>query len=166
MKATENARPVIRGGPDPATELNTMVRAAALLEGCNVIVATGGLPVDGVPWPPHVHLVERLAQPLLLEAAELFLTHGGFNSIREALRTTTPMAVLPQFSDQLPNARRVQEIGLGREVTDRTPEGMAAVLSELLNDRGVAATAHRGRLAMLALPGMERAVTDLEMLVG
>ncbi|MGW8379373.1 glycosyltransferase [Streptomyces sp. ODS28] len=150
--------------PDPVETLRTVVGAAALLEECNVIVATGGLPVDGEGLPPHVHLTERLAQPLLLESTDLFLTHGGFNSIRESMRTATPLAVLPQFGDQPVNAKRVQDLGLGREVTETTPEGTAKAARELLADRDVAATARRARLAMLALPEIENAVPDLEKL--
>ncbi|GAA2254124.1 oleandomycin glycosyltransferase [Streptomyces ruber] len=150
--------------PDPVEALRTLVEAAGLLEDCTVIVATAGMPVDGTGAAPHVHLTDRLPQPLLLENVDLFLTHGGFNSVRESLRTATPMAVLPQFGDQYPNARRVEELGLGREITDRTPEGIAAVCRQILGDPGIAATTRRARLAMLALPEVATAVDDLQKL--
>ena len=107
--------------PDPTETLKTITEAAAVLDECTVLVATAGIPVDDSALPPHVHLTERLPQPILLEAVDLFLTHGGFNSVRESLRTATPTAVLPQFGDQFLNARRTQELGLGREITDRPP---------------------------------------------
>ncbi|WP_030613486.1 glycosyltransferase [Streptomyces sclerotialus] len=152
--------------PDPVKTLQSIVEAAAKLDECTVVVATSGIPVDTTELPPHVHLTERLPQPLLLECVDLFLTHGGFNSIREAMRTGTPLAVLPQFGDQGPNAQRVEELGLGREITDRTPDGIAAVCRAVLADSGAAATARRARLAMLTLPEIEHAVADLERLVG
>lgn len=152
--------------PDPVKTLQSIIEAAAKLDECTVVVATSGVPVDTAGLPPHVHLTERLPQPVLLEAVDLFLTHGGFNSIREALRTGTPLAVLPQFGDQPPNARRVEELGLGREITDRTPDGIAAVCREVLADSRIAATASRARLEMLTLPEIEHAVADLERLVG
>ncbi|MFI5617219.1 glycosyltransferase [Streptomyces sp. NPDC051567] len=152
--------------PDPVETLRTIIGAAALLDECTVIVATMGIPADTDGLPPHVHVTERLPQPLLLESVDLFLTHGGFNSIRESLRTATPMAVLPQFGDQHDNARRVQELGLGREITDATPEGIAAVCREVLADSGIRARARTARLAMLALPEVDNAVADLEKLVG
>lgn len=152
--------------PDPIETLKTITEAAARLDDCTVVVATAGMPVDGAGLPPHVHLTERLPQPILLEAVDVFLTHGGFNSVRESLRTATPMAVLPQFGDQFLNARRTQELGLGRQITDRSPEGIAAVCRDLLADTAVHARARRARLAMLALPEAESAVTDLEKLAG
>ena len=101
-----------------------------------------------------------------MEAVDLFLTHGGFNSVRESLRTATPTAVLPQFGDQFLNARRTQELGLGREITDRSPEGIATVCRDVLADTAVHARVRRARLAMLALPEVGSAVTDLEKLAG
>ncbi|NYI05305.1 glycosyltransferase [Allostreptomyces psammosilenae] len=152
--------------PDPADVLRSMVAGVSMLRECTVIVATAGVPMEGVEVPEHVHLTERLPQPLLLEAVDLFVTHGGFNSIRESLRSATPMAVLPAFGDQMHNARRVEELGLGREITDRTPEGIAKVCRDVIADPAITARARQARLAMLALPELDSAVTDLEKLVG
>ncbi|MGW7577281.1 glycosyltransferase [Streptomyces sp. NPDC054765] len=157
---------VIPHAPDPTETLKTITEAAAGLDDCTVVVATAGMTVDATGLPPHVHLTERLPQPLLLETVDLFLTHGGFNSVRESMRTATPTAVLPQFGDQFQNARRTQELGLGREITDRSPEGIIAVCRDVLADTAVHARTRRARLAMLALPEAESAVTDLEKLAG
>ncbi|MFJ2818592.1 MULTISPECIES: glycosyltransferase [unclassified Streptomyces] len=150
---------------DPVDTLRSMIEAVSQLTECTVVVATSGIPADTEGLPPHVHVTDRVPQPLLLESIDLFLTHGGFNSIREALRTATPMAVLPQFGDQFGNARRVEELGLGREITDPTPNGIAAVLREVLNDPATHARARAARLAMLALPEIDSAVTDLQKIV-
>ncbi|MEU8872372.1 glycosyltransferase [Streptomyces javensis] len=152
--------------PDPVDTLRAMVQGVSRLEECTVILATGGIPVDTDGVPPHVHITDRLPQPLLLESVDLFLTHGGFNSIRESLRTATPMAVLPQFGDQPGNAQRVEELGLGRRITDATPDGITAVCREVLADDGCRARARRARLEMLALPEIDSAVPDLEKLAG
>ncbi|GAA2255911.1 DUF1205 domain-containing protein [Streptomyces amakusaensis] len=151
---------------EPTETLRTIIEALTLLEECTVILSTSGLPVDIEEVPSHIHVTEYLPQPLLLESVDLFLTHGGFNSVRESLRTATPMAVLPQFGDQHGNAQRVEELGLGRGITDRTPEGIAAVCRAVLADSSIGAEARRARLAMLALPEIETAVADLENLVG
>ncbi|MFJ7996205.1 glycosyltransferase [Streptomyces sp. NPDC096310] len=150
---------------DPVETLRSMIEAVSRLEECTVVVATSGLPADTDGLPPHVHVTDRVPQPLLLESVDLFLTHGGFNSIREALRTATPMAVLPQFGDQFANARRVERLGLGREITDRTPEGIAKAARAVLTDPAVLARAREARLAMLTLPEIDSAVTDLQKLV-
>ncbi|GHE15397.1 glycosyl transferase [Streptomyces alanosinicus] len=148
--------------PDPVLVLRSMIEAARRLQECAVVVATSGLPADTDGLPPHVHITDRVPQPLLLESVDVFLTHGGFNSVRESLRTATPMAVLPQFGDQFANARRVQELGLGREVVDTTADGIAATVRETLTDASIQARVREARLAMLGLPEIDTAVTDLE----
>ncbi|WP_329072125.1 glycosyltransferase [Streptomyces sp. NBC_01429] len=151
--------------PDPVATLRSMIEAVSRLDECTVVVATSGIPADTEGLPPHVHVTDRLPQPLLLESVDLFLTHGGFNSIREALRTATPMAVLPQFGDQPANARRVERLGLGREITEGTPDGITTAVREVLADPGVLARARGARLAMLALPEIDSAVADLQKIV-
>lgn len=152
--------------PDPTTAVRTIADAVSRLEDCTVVLTTSGIPLDTDGLPPHVHATDRLPQPILLESVDLFLTHGGFNSIRESLRTGTPLAVLPQFGDQHSNARRVEELGIGRGVTDTAPDAVAAVCRDVLADDAIAARARTARLAMLATPGIETAVGDLEKLAG
>jgi hypothetical protein len=65
-----------------------------------------------------VHVTDSVPQPLVLEAADLFVTHGGYDGIREALRSGVPVVVHPQNQDQPHNAARVAELGLGVAVTD------------------------------------------------
>ena len=152
-------------GPDPTATLRLVIDAAARLDECTVIVATSGIPADTADLPPHVYVTDRVPQPLLLECVDTFLTHGGFNSIREAIRTATPMAVLPQFGDQLSNADRVQQLGIGRAVIDSTPDAITSAVRATLTEPGIQAAAREARLAMLALPEVDSAVTDLQKLV-
>ncbi|MFI0165713.1 glycosyltransferase [Streptomyces sp. NPDC017095] len=152
--------------PDTAETLRAFADAAAELDDCTVVVSTSGVPLDTGSLPGHVHVTERVPQPLLLESVDLFVTHGGFNSIREAMRTGTPLAVLPHFGDQHANAERVVELGLGRHITDRGAGGIAEVCRELLADPVSRARARSARLAMLTLPDVEQAVDDLEGIAG
>ncbi|MGR4853721.1 glycosyltransferase [Streptomyces sp. LARHCF252] len=152
--------------PDPTESLNAILGAAAGLDDCTVVVSTSGIPVDTEGLPGHIHVAERVPQPLLLESVDLFVTHGGFNSIREAMRTGTPLAVLPHFGDQPANADRVQELGLGRHITDSSAAGIADVCRGLLADPGPRARARSARLAMLTLPEVDQAVGDLAKIAG
>jgi N-glycosyltransferase len=152
--------------PDATESLHAIVRAAAELDDCTVVVSTSGLAVDTDGLPGHVHVAERVPQPLLLESVDLFITHGGFNSIREAMRTGTPLAVLPHFGDQPANAERVEELGLGRHIADRSAAGIADVCRKLFADPEPRARARSAQLAMLTLPDVEQAVDDLADLAG
>ncbi|MEU6593209.1 glycosyltransferase [Streptomyces sp. NPDC046881] len=162
----ESAEPLPVKLPDTAESLRAIVGAAVELDDCTVVVSTSGLPLDTDGLPGHVHVAEHVPQPLLLESVDLFVTHGGFNSIREAMRTGTPLAVLPHFGDQHANAERVEELGLGRHIADRSAAGIADVCRKLLADPAPRARARAAQLAMLTLPDVEQAVGDLEGLVG
>ncbi|MFR9725976.1 glycosyltransferase [Streptomyces sp. MS19] len=151
------------GITDPAGALAAIVAALSRMR-CAAVVATGGMPLDGVEPGPYVRLAERIAQPLLLECADLFVHHGGYNGVREAIRTGTPMAVLPNFGDQPHNARRVEKLGLGVRLTDTRPAALAAAFEGVLGDADTVARARRAQRAVLALPDIGRAPADLEAL--
>ncbi|MFJ1751219.1 glycosyltransferase [Streptomyces sp. NPDC088116] len=148
---------------DPAEPLNAVVQALSALE-CSAVVSTLGMPVDRSLAGDNVLVVDRFPQQLLLERSALFLSHGGYNSIRESVRAGVPMVVRPMFADQRYNAERVQDLGLGTHVSERAPEALTDACRRLLDDPTVTAAAHRAREEMLALPGIEAAVSHLERL--
>ena len=43
----------------------------------------------------------------------MFITHGGFNSISEAIINQVPMIVIPQIGDQFMNANQVKKHNMG-----------------------------------------------------
>ena len=86
---------------------------------------------------------EFLPQTRILPLVDLVITHGGNNTVTEALHFGAPMVVLPLFWDQYDNAQRVQEQGLGvRLDTYRfTEEQLHSAVNRLLHDEAL-----RGRL--------------------
>src|SRR5262249_40454170 len=80
---------------------------------CTAVVALGALLSrwDGAT-PANVRLVEHVPQPLLLECVDLFVHHGGFNSVREALRLAVPMVIIPWMTDQPANAACCAQAGV------------------------------------------------------
>jgi MGT family glycosyltransferase len=56
---------------------------------------------------PHVPQLE------VLEHTDVFITHGGMNSVMEAIYYGVPVVVVPQQPEQAMTAARVAELGLG-----------------------------------------------------
>ena len=149
---------------DPYAALRAVAGALSELR-CEGILATGGLPVDNVQVAGHVRLVDRVPQPLLLQCVQLFITHGGYNSIRETIRAGAPIVVTPLFGDQIHNAYRITELGIGKRVTKQTSTEIAVTCQQVLADSAIIARARHAQREMLALPHVTEIVGKLEALV-
>jgi MGT family glycosyltransferase len=109
---------------------------------------------------------EFLPQTSVLANVDLVITHGGNNTVTEALHFGVPMIVLPLFWDQHDNAQRIHETGCGIRLPTYTFESpqMSDAIDRLLADRAL-----HGRLGRMAKrlqedPGNERAAGLIERL--
>jgi N-glycosyltransferase len=134
---------------------------------CTAIVVAGRAAGLQAPAARHVRVVGYLPQPLVLPACDLFVTHGGMNSVREALQNGVPMVVTPFSADQPHNAQRGAELGVGLELDPHTATAaqIGAACSQVLTDPAFANRAKTAQRHILALPDVESAVDDLETLV-
>lgn len=70
--------------------------------------------LEGLPAaPPNFVLREAVPQLEVLQRCGAMVTHGGANSVHEALRAGVPLAVVPIFGDQPSNADAVARAGAG-----------------------------------------------------
>ncbi|WP_213453462.1 glycosyltransferase [Rhizomonospora bruguierae] len=122
-----------------------------------VVFATQGRPV--LPrYPANWRVVAKVDQQRVLSEADVFVTHGGSNSLHEAILYRVPMVVVPFFGDQMLIGPRVEQLGIGvvlpmtggvdkdkpeRFLDDRLAERMDAAVRRVLADeryrRGYAA---------------------------
>jgi MGT family glycosyltransferase len=85
--------------------------------------------------PDNVLAVRYTPQLALLPRASAFVTHGGANSVMEALRFGVPLLVHPICNDQFHNARFAEESGVGlrADLEHGSPqqcwEGLSALLT-------------------------------------
>lgn len=64
----------------------------------------------------NVHVTAYAPQLQLLSRARAFITHGGANSVMEALHFGVPMLVSPLCNDQFHQATFVERAGVGRAI--------------------------------------------------
>ena len=107
-----------------------------------------------------------MPQIAVLEEASAFITHGGFNSAKEALSLGIPLVVIPISGDQPYTAERVEALGLGWRVgpDERRPEIIRDRLREVLAAPEFRTEARRFAADMAALPGIDHAGELLERL--
>lgn len=80
-------------------------------------------PLGNIVAPPNALCLPSLPQvDLLRVGVDLFLTHGGQNSMIEALSQATPLVVCPGFGDQTTNARKAVALGVGVKVDRPDPD--------------------------------------------
>lgn len=102
--------------------------------GIRAAIATGATPVDELGAIPDGWLVrEYLPQVRLLGAAAVAVTHGGNNSVTEAVGQAVPLVVLPFSTDQFAGAAAIERTGAGRALDPQTAgvEELAAAIEEV-----------------------------------
>lgn len=75
------------------------------------------------PIPDNFIVQQVVPQLELLPSTDLFVTHGGINSVHEGLYYDVPLVVVPQQFEQLLNGRQVTRHGAGVLVGDTPPYG-------------------------------------------
>ena len=89
---------------------------AGLRELPATVIVTVGRSLDPErfgPQPDNVHIERYIPQSLLLPHCDLVVNHGGSGSVIGALAHGLPLVVLPMGADQLPNAQRCEQLGVG-----------------------------------------------------
>ncbi len=137
------------------TDLLRMLVAAFRDEPVEVLLAHGvTAPTDLGPIPEHWTIAPFLPQPALLASCDLVVTHGGNNTVTEALTAGLPMLVGPLSTDQFSAAADIEAAALG-EVFDpnhEPPSLIADKAREILSGDAVANAAAVGR-SLRSRPG-------------
>jgi len=130
------------------------------------VIVSKGPQHDQITLADNMTGAEFLPQTSILPQVDLVITHGGNNTVTEALYFGKPMVVLPLFWDQYDNAQRIDECGLGARLDTyaHEPDELLGAVDRLLADDALA-----GRLATLsaelqAAPGTVRAADLIEQL--
>lgn len=112
-------------------QLGLVLEAAREIE-ARFVVAMGELASSALARsaPPNVDVVDFAPQVALLAEAKVAVTHGGANSVHEALGHGVPLLVSPLCNDQHHNAALVAAKGAGR-VVDLAGAERSAVVTTL-----------------------------------
>ncbi|MEU8381420.1 glycosyltransferase [Streptosporangium sp. NPDC048865] len=144
-------------------DLLRTVTMGAAATGAQVIASVGDL-AEELALPGEVLTAPYVPQREVLERADVFVTHGGYNSVAESIRAATPMLVIPLAVDQPIQAYFVDSAGFGTalEPAGVTEEAVAKAVTDLL-DPG---RDYRARLRAARPECGDSAVRTAELVIG
>ncbi|MCP2259292.1 glycosyltransferase, MGT family [Streptoalloteichus tenebrarius] len=120
------------------------------------------------PIPSTVDIRPWFPQPAVLGHASAFVSHAGMNSTMEALCFRVPIVAFPHTPEQVINANRVQELGLGERLDSATPspEELRAVVTRVASSGAVRANLDRMQDAIRRSGGAVRGADEIEQYLG
>lgn len=116
--------------PTARVVIARLLEVARARPALDLVIAAPDELFAGHEIPPTVHATPWAPQRRVLQAADVFVTHAGLGSVREAIWEGVPMLAVPQAYDQRGDAARVVYHGLGERLIAEIPP--AAALAELL----------------------------------
>lgn len=101
-------------GPKVTNFFNTVISIIEELSGTLLIISKGNHTME-LKEADNVFTFDYIPQLDVLQHTDLFITHGGLGSVKEAFHNNVPMLVVPmnKFIDQNGNAARVKANRLG-----------------------------------------------------
>lgn len=101
-------------GPKVTDFFNMVISVIEELSGTILIISKGNHTME-LQKTDNVFTFDYVPQLDVLQHTDLFITHGGLGSVKEAFHNNVPMLVVPmnKFIDQNGNAARVRANGLG-----------------------------------------------------
>ncbi|TQM54639.1 glycosyltransferase [Humibacillus xanthopallidus] len=162
---SESAEPIayVSLGSFLSVRSDVLARVAEALRHIDIRVAfaLGSTPREALGELPASWLVrETLPQVRLLGRSALAVSHGGNNSVTEALTSAVPLLLLPLSTDQFAGAAAIEQAGIGEALDPNaaTSDEIAAAAARLLALEGLG----RERLDrigadLVRTPGAQRA---------
>ena len=109
--------------------------------------------------PPNFIVQPYVPQLEVLRRARAFVTHGGMNSVGEALSFGVPVVVVPQMGEQEIVGRRVEQLGAGLFLPKAavTAEALRAAVRRVIAEESYRHQASRVGETFRAAGGVRRA---------
>ena len=134
-------------------------------EKVTVVLSVGNFDISRLKHIPENFVIRNcVPQIAVLKQASLFITHGGMNSVSEAMVSGVSMVVIPFVSDQPVNARQVKKMGMGKvlEYKDITADTLRDAAFAVMEDRQIQENLRKIQEEIACAPGNAGAVKIIE----
>ena len=105
--------------------------------------------------PENIQIFNSVPQLEMLKIADVFVTHGGMNSISEAFVSGTPMVAIPFLYDQPRNAQFVEKLGVGKclMLSDANTNSIKDSVFSVLSDDNIKKNIAKNQMLINQAPG-------------
>ena len=110
-------------------------------------------------------IVNRVNQISLLPKMDLFISHGGINSVREAMHFGVPIIIIPSEGDTFFSAEDVLRNGVGDIVSINELSRLEQCVKNIIDNSSVKNSCSRISSIMKYAPGIDGAVMYLEKIM-
>lgn len=126
-------------------------------------VAGGESRLASLVTPPNFIIRSFVPQLELLARASVFVSHGGMNSVNEALYHNVPLVMVPQGADHAWIAARVAQLGAGIRLDKHkvNAEILAGAVRKLLDNPAYAQSASRIGASLRSTGGALQAADEI-----
>lgn len=121
-------------------DLEMMLESLKVFDCSMVISFKGKKPVN---HDNNVYIKDHVNQLEILKFADLFITHGGMNSVNEGLYNHVPLCMYPFQAEQEEVADRVAEIGCGEILKEMSIKNIRRTVSKILHNKKYAENCQR-----------------------
>lgn len=84
--------------------------------------------------PKNISIFNYVPQSQIFSDIDIFISHGGFNSIHETLLCGIPPIIIPQKYDQFDTARKIEQLEAGIFIDKKKTEINPNVLKDAVNN--------------------------------
>jgi len=132
-----------------------------------IVMAVGqNINQESLGTVPANFVVRKFVPQLeILQRTSLFITHGGMNSVSEALYYNVPLVVVPQSAADHPwIAKRIVELGVGKMLPPKkvTVRNLCRVVEEVLSNPTYAQAVARVGESLRTAGGYRMAVDEIQ----
>lgn len=133
-------------------------------EAVTVIMSADETMFDENMIPDNFTVKKWLPQMSVLAQADLFITHGGMNSVMESIVQETPMCVVPCVNDQMQNGQMVEKLGLGCKLDFMSIDAIEVreIAYKIMKDKNVKVELHNMKEKMNRSMGVIDAADIIE----